>query len=59
MTENKEISCPFCNESGFDMWGLKYGHLLPGWCPVFECIEHKDYLKTDDKMLKKLGEKNE
>lgn len=33
----KEVSCPFCNDTGFDLIGLK-GHLSRGWCEVYELI---------------------
>lgn len=29
----KLLSCPFCNEPGFDLVGLKM-HLIRGWCEV-------------------------
>lgn len=31
----KDVACPFCEEKGFDMIGLKM-HLIRGWCEVFE-----------------------
>lgn len=34
MGDNAQIvCCPFCNEQGFDLVGLKH-HLLNGWCAV-------------------------
>lgn len=32
-----EIKCPFCNEDGFDLIGLK-GHLQHGDCEIFNKI---------------------
>jgi len=55
MTESKYINCPFCGESGFDLWGLKYGHLMPGWCPIYEGIKEDYRLFDNEDILKRIG----
>jgi hypothetical protein len=31
----KDVQCPFCGESDFDLIGLR-GHLENGWCEIYE-----------------------
>lgn len=37
------VSCPFCGEDGFDLYGLKT-HFNMGWCEAFEAISEADRL---------------
>ena len=34
------VACPFCEENGFDLKGLKM-HITYGWCDAFTKIELK------------------
>jgi hypothetical protein len=35
---NENITCPFCNETDFDLIGLKR-HFLRDWCDVFNITD--------------------
>lgn len=35
---SKEVTCPFCGEAGFDLFGLK-SHIHYGWCEPFDKID--------------------
>lgn len=37
------VTCPFCGEDGFDLYGLKT-HFNMGWCEPFEAISEADRL---------------
>ena len=37
ITANSDVKCPFCQEGGFDLIGLKQ-HIINGWCEVFNDI---------------------
>lgn len=39
-----KVSCPFCNDFGFDMLGLE-DHLKKYYCPIFGIVEdlYQDY----------------
>lgn len=36
------VACPFCEDTGFDLFGLKI-HLVRGWCESFNqiCVLHR------------------
>ena len=38
----KYVSCPFCGEDDFDLYGLKH-HFLMGWCDVFNDTEREPH----------------
>ena len=38
-----EVTCPFCGEGDFDLYGLKI-HLLNGWCEAFNNTEEDEEL---------------
>jgi len=41
------LTCPFCKEDGFDMYGLKLHLTVAGWCDVFaEVNEQTDSRPT-------------
>nr|WP_321182379.1 hypothetical protein [Methylobacterium sp. Leaf122] len=39
------VICPFCDEDGFDLYGLKT-HFNMGWCEPFEAISETDRLNV-------------
>ena len=43
MTSFVEVTCPFCGEDDFDLYGLKI-HILSGWCEVFNNTEEDEAL---------------
>lgn len=44
----KQKVCPFCDEDGFDLLGLKL-HLMRGYCDMYNNTGH-NYLKTYERM---------
>ena len=45
----KQVTCPFCKETGFDLIGLKM-HLSPvlGDCSIFKETPYIDPIEEDD-----------
>jgi hypothetical protein len=43
-----EMTCPFCNEQGFDAIGLKL-HLQSGWCEAFNAVPYPRSMATEKK----------
>ena len=52
------MKCPFCNDSDFDLIGLKH-HILRGWCEVYNSTPNMDGKHTESWYNKEGGhEKN-
>ena len=42
------VTCPFCNEDGFDLYGLKLHLTVAGWCDKFHRVEDNACGQTCD-----------
>lgn len=48
------VSCPFCHDTGFDLYGLKIHLTMQEWCPIFANLKddlkpNQDEYMADDK----------
>jgi len=44
MKDDKEIICPFCGDSGYDLLGLKI-HIEGKWCESYNKIDLNEFYR--------------